>query len=116
MLTRCCCPPAAPQSDVDEALRLMKVSQISIASDLEARERSDPISEMYLAIMAAAQRGHKSELSFDEVCWPGLHGVAACCHQCIAASHSLPFDEVGGGGAGPGPVVWLQCCMVLQAH
>jgi hypothetical protein len=67
---------------VDEALRLMKVSQISIASDLEARERADPISEMYLAIMAAAQRAHKSELSFDEV--RGRAGLALWC-GCSAA-------------------------------
>ncbi len=76
---------ACPQSDVDEALRLMKVSQISIASDLEARERADPISEMYLSIMAAAQRAHKSELSFDEV---GGAGVLVHPGDALCMMHS----------------------------
>lgn len=66
------CLPAAPpsQSDVDEALRLMKMSKASLFDDAGAERAADPISQVLLVQDAAAQGQPRALLT-------SAHGVTS---------------------------------------
>ena len=93
----------ACQADVDEALRLMRMSKVSLLESGQQKEQKDPVSLIYEAIRDDAQRsgkqsytwgdlslliGNKFTVSMHDVfqwqlCCPGhkLHKTACACYR-----------------------------------
>jgi DNA replication licensing factor MCM7 len=55
------------QSDVDEALRLMKMSKVSITQQEERRAREDPITTVYRKVKEAAKARRQTAFTFAEI-------------------------------------------------
>lgn len=55
------------QSDVDEALRLMKMSKASLYDDSNAERVQDPISQIFSRIRVHAERTHRNSYSWADI-------------------------------------------------
>ena len=60
-------PPSRPQSDVDESLRLLKMSKASLYDDAGGERAVDPISQIFSRIRQHAERTKR-----DAYSWPDL--------------------------------------------
>ena len=55
------------QADVDEALRLMRMSKVSLLESGPQREQKDPVSLIYEAIRDDAQRSGKQSYTWGDL-------------------------------------------------
>lgn len=55
------------QSDVDEALRLMKMSKSSLYDDADKERAADPISQIFSRVKQHAQRNNKKRLTWVDI-------------------------------------------------
>lgn len=79
------------QLDIEESLRLMKMSKISLYSDQVAMNRVDPISDIYTTIRDHAIRNRVTEIQFSEairLIQPKGHSVEML-KQCLDEYASL---------------------------
>ena len=57
----------ARQADVDEALRLMRMSKVSLLESGHQKEQKDPVSLIYEAIRDDAQRSGKQSYTWGDL-------------------------------------------------
>ena len=60
-------PKSWPQADVDEGLRLMRMSKVSLLESGAQREQKDPVSLIYEAIRDDAQRSGKQSYTWGDL-------------------------------------------------
>ena len=86
--------PEVAQSDVDEALRLMKMSKASLADEAGKSKRAlggDPISEIFALLRNLAEQRNVTEISYTDavVRCPRLQACAA--HAAVAGLTRAPL-------------------------
>ncbi|GAX82599.1 hypothetical protein CEUSTIGMA_g10025.t1 [Chlamydomonas eustigma] len=77
------------QSDVDEALRLMRMSKASLNSDVELQRRDDPVSICYRLIKEEAMRMVSSGKSSSDATAVTFSRI-----QELTAKHNLSRDDI----------------------
>lgn len=84
------------QSDVDEALRLMKMSKASLYDDAGAERAVDPISQVFSRIRQHAERTKRDSYSWaDLLDFLGTSfKVGVLCWGCVF--HYAPKGRLGG--------------------